>query len=76
MTRGRTVVSLVSEDFATHPDLVERALEAGRGFDPRLLLSGVAAPTVRLLAEEDQLPELMARLHDELLPGGVDEVVE
>lgn len=76
VTRGRTVVSLVSEDFATHPDLVERALEAGRGFDPRLLLSGVAAPTVRLLAEEDQLPELMARLHDELLPGGVDEVVE
>ena len=76
VTRGRTVVSLVSEDFATHPDLVERALEAGRGFEPRLLLSGVAAPTVRLLAEEDQLPGLMARLHDELLPGGPDEVVE
>ncbi|HEV2856268.1 MAG TPA: aspartate kinase [Thermoanaerobaculia bacterium] len=76
VTRGRTVVSLVSEDFAAHPDLVERALEAGRGFEPRLLLSGVAAPTVRLLAEEEQLPELMARLHDELLPGGPDEVVE
>lgn len=76
VTRGRTVVSLVSDDFATHPDLVERALEAGRGFEPRLLLSGVAAPTVRLLAEEDQLPGLMARLHDELLPGGPDEVVE
>lgn len=76
VTRGRTVVSLVSEDFATHPDLVERALEAGRGFEPRFLLSGVAAPTVRLLAEEDQLPGLMARLHGELLPGGPDEVVE
>jgi aspartate kinase len=76
VTRGRTVVSLVSDDFANHPDLVERALEAGRGFEPRLLLSGVAAPTVRLLAEEDQLPELMARLHDELLPGGPEEVVE
>lgn len=76
VTRGRTVVSLVSEDFATHPDLVERALEAGRGFEPRLLLTGVAAPTVRLLAEEDQHAELMARLHDELLPGGPDEVVE
>jgi aspartate kinase len=76
VTRGRTVVSLVSEDFATHPDLVERALEAGRGFEPRLLLSGVAAPTVRLLAEEDQHPALMARLHDELLPGGPDEAVE
>lgn len=76
VTRGRTVVSLVSDDFANHPDLVERALEAGRGFEPRLLLAGVAAPTVRLLAEEDQLPELMARLHDELLPGGPEEVVE
>ena len=76
VTRGRTVVSLVSEDLATHPDLAERALEAGRDFEPRLLLSGVAAPTIRLLAEEDQIPELMARLHDELLPGGPDEVVE
>jgi hypothetical protein len=36
----------------------------------------VAAPTVRLLAEEDQLPELIAKLHEELLPGGPDEVVE
>ena len=76
VTRGRTVVSLVSEDFAAHPDLAGRALEAGRAFEPRLLLAGVAAPTVRLLAEEDQLPELMARLHDELLPGGPEEVVE
>lgn len=76
VTRGRTVVSLVSDDFATHPDLVEHALEAGRGFEPRFLLAGVAAPTVRLLAEEDELPELMARLHDELLPGGPEEVIE
>jgi len=76
VTRGRIVVSLVSEDLAAHPDLVERALAAARGFEPRLVLSGVAAPTVRLLAEEDQLPELIARLHEELLPGGPDEVVE
>lgn len=76
VTRGRVVVSLVSEDLASHPDLAERALAAGQGFEPRLVLSGVAAPTVRLLAEEDQLPELLAKLHDELLPGGPDEVVE
>jgi hypothetical protein len=74
--RGRCVVSLVSEDLATCPELVERALAAGRDFAPRLVLAGVAAPTVRLLADEEQLPELVAALHAELLPGGVDEVVE
>ena len=30
VTRGRTVVSLVSEDLATHPDLAQRVLEAAR----------------------------------------------
>jgi hypothetical protein len=70
------VVSLVSEDFATHPELVARALEAGRDFEPRLVMEGVAAPAVRLLAEEDQLAGLIARLHAELLPGGPDEVVD
>ncbi len=74
--RGRCVVSLVSEDFATSPELVERTLAAGRDFEPRLVLAGVAAPTVRLLADEEQLPELVAALHMELLPGGVEEVVE
>jgi aspartate kinase len=76
VTRGRTVVSLVSEDLAAHPDLAGRALEAGRGFEPRLVLKGVAAPVVRLLAEEEQIPELIARLHAELLPGEPDEVVD
>ncbi|HYX23655.1 MAG TPA: aspartate kinase [Thermoanaerobaculia bacterium] len=76
ITRGRSVVSLVSEDLATCPELVERTLAAGRGCEPRLVLRGVAAPTVRLLADEEQLPELVAALHEELLPGGIDEVVE
>jgi aspartate kinase len=76
VTPGRTVVSLVSEDFATHPELAERALAAAREFEPRLLLAGVAAPTLRLLAEEEQVPGLIARLHEELLPGGAGEVVE
>ncbi|HEX4964053.1 MAG TPA: aspartate kinase [Thermoanaerobaculia bacterium] len=74
--RGRCVVSLVSEDLATSPELVERALAAGAGFEPRLVLQGVAAPTVRLLAGEEDLPALVAALHAELLPGGMEEVVE
>jgi aspartate kinase len=76
VTRGRTVVSLVSEDLATHPELVERVLEASRDFDPRLVTEGVAAPVVRLLADDEDLPGLIARLHGELLPGEPDEVVE
>jgi aspartate kinase len=76
VTRGRVVVSLVSEDLATHPELVARALAAGREHEPRLVLTGVAAPAVRLLAEESALPELIARLHAELLPGEPGEVVE
>jgi aspartate kinase len=76
VTRGRVVVSLVSEDLASHPELVARALAAGRDYEPRLVLSGVAAPAVRLLAEESALPELIARLHAELLPGDPGEVVE
>jgi aspartate kinase len=76
VTRGRTVVSVVSDDLATHPELTRRILEVGGDFEPRLVLRGVAAPAVRLLADEDQVPGLIARLHGELLPGGPDEVVE
>jgi aspartate kinase len=76
VTRGRTVVSVVSDDLATHPELVEKILAVGSDCEPRLVLKGVAAPVVRLLADEDQLPALIARLHEELLPGGPEEVVE
>ncbi|MFL6237450.1 MAG: hypothetical protein ACJ76N_30295, partial [Thermoanaerobaculia bacterium] len=72
----RTVVSVVSEDLAGHLELTRRILEVGSDFEPRLVLKGVAAPAVRLLADEDQVPGLIARLHGELLPGGPDEVVE
>jgi aspartate kinase len=75
VTRGRTVVSVVSDDLAGHLELVEKILAAGDGFEPRLVLKGVAAPAVRLLADEDQVSTLIARLHGELLPGGPDEVV-
>jgi aspartate kinase len=76
VTRGRTVVSLVSEDLATHPELVEKALEAARDHDPRLVTEGVAAPVVRLLVDDKDLPGLIARLHGELLAGEPGEVVE
>ena len=76
VTRGRTVVSVVSDDLATHPELVEKVLAAGDGFEPRLVAQGVAAPVVRMLADEDQVPALIARLHGELLPGDSGEVVE
>lgn len=76
VTRGRIVVSVVSDDLATHPELTRRILEVGGDFEPRLVLRGVAAPAVRLLADEDQVPGLIARLHGELLPGGPDEVIE
>jgi aspartate kinase len=73
---GRAVISLVSEDFATHPELVERTLEAARDFEPRLVLTGGAAPCVRLLADEADLAAIVASLHERLLPGSPDEVVE
>ncbi len=76
VTRGRTVVSLISEDLATHPELAERTLAAGRELGARLVLQGVAAPAVRVLADEEDLPGLIARLHRELLPGSPEEVVE
>lgn len=76
VTRGRTVVSMISEDLATHPELAERTLAAGRELGARLVVQGVAAPAVRVLADEEDLPGLIARLHGELLPGDPEEVVE
>jgi aspartate kinase len=73
---GRAVVSLVSEDLATSPELAERALAAASGHAPRLVTAGVAAPCVRFLADEAELPALVARLHAELLAGSPGEVVE
>jgi aspartate kinase len=76
VTRGRTVVSMISEDLGTHPELAERTLAAGRELGARLVVQGVAAPAVRVLADEEDLPGLIARLHGELLPGDPEEVVE
>lgn len=73
---GRTVISLVSEDLATSPELAERALAAASGHAPRLVTSGVAAPCVRFLVDDAEMPEVIARLHTELLAGSPEEVVE
>jgi hypothetical protein len=76
VTPGKTVVSLVSEDLATHPELAERTLAAGEEHGPRLVRHGVAAPVVRLLTSEEDMPCLIAKLHAALLPGSPDEIVE
>jgi aspartate kinase len=76
VTPGRTVVSLVSEDLATHPELVEKTLAVCDGHEPRFLRSGVSAPVIRLFADQEEIPGLLSRLHEELLPGSPDEIVE
>ncbi|HVG07799.1 MAG TPA: aspartate kinase [Thermoanaerobaculia bacterium] len=61
---GRTVVTLVSEDLATNPELVEKVLEAARPWEPRLILQGVSAPCVRCLVDEHELETVIAELHE------------
>jgi aspartate kinase len=63
---GRAVISLVSEDLATSPDLVERALAATAGYEPRLEQEG-AAPAVRFLVDEGDAPRVLAELHAKLI---------
>ncbi len=65
---GTGVVSVVSEDLATHPELAARVLEAARPWKPRLVLDGVACATVRCLVDEADLHEVVATLHDRLDP--------
>jgi aspartate kinase len=63
---GQTVITLVSEDLATDPDLVQRVLQAAEGLDPRVVLEGVAAPCVRCLVEEELAPQAVAALHEKV----------
>ncbi|HEX6862955.1 MAG TPA: aspartate kinase [Thermoanaerobaculia bacterium] len=62
--RGRTVVTLVSEDLATDRELAERTLEAARTWEPRLVLQGVSAPCVRCLVDEREEEKVIAELHE------------
>ncbi|HVT17667.1 MAG TPA: aspartate kinase [Thermoanaerobaculia bacterium] len=68
VVRGRAVISLVSEDLALVPELAARALAAAREFEPRLVVTGAAAPAVRCLVEEEDMPAAVAAIHRRLFP--------
>jgi aspartate kinase len=63
---GLAVVSLVSEDLATSPHLVQKTLEAAEGLEPRLVVTGAAAPCIRCLMSEEQSAAAVAALHDRI----------
>jgi aspartate kinase len=63
---GGAVVTLVSDDLASHPDLTERALDAARELDPRLVTRGVAAPCIRCLVREEEAAATVAALHERI----------
>jgi aspartate kinase len=65
---GRAVVSLVSADFAGHPELVTHTLAAAGEYQPRLVTAGVATPVVRCLVELEDMPAAVADLHLRLFP--------
>jgi aspartokinase len=66
VTSGRTVVSLVSDDLATHPELAERVLALAEGSEPRLVTQGVAAACIRCLAREESAADAVALLHEKV----------
>jgi aspartate kinase len=70
--RGRTVVTLVSEDLSASPELAERILETAGCWEPRLVLRGVAAPCVRCLVEERDAEGVVAELHRRVFSGEVE----
>lgn len=73
---GRTVVSLISDDLATHPELAERVLALAEGSEPRLVTQGVAAPCIRCLASEESAADAVALLHEKVFGGRPGELVE
>lgn len=66
---GRAVVSLVSDDLATSPELAQRILEIAGRWEPRLVLEGAAAPCVRCLVEEPLAEDVVAELHGRIFQG-------
>lgn len=63
---GGAVVTLVSDDLASHPELAGQALEAARELDPRLVTRGVAAPCIRCLVREEEAAATVAALHERI----------
>lgn len=74
--RGRTVISMVSEDLASSPGLADMALEMARPWEPRLVLRGVSAPCVRCLVDEREAEDVIAELHARVFPGPEGEPIE
>jgi aspartate kinase len=72
---GTGIVSLVSQDLGTHPELVGRVLEAAREYEPRLVTQGAACPVVRCLVDEERLDETVAVLHERLFADEPDGVI-
>jgi aspartate kinase len=72
---GRSVITLVSEDLATSPELVQQVLRAAEGLDPRLVVRGVAAPCIRCLVTEETSGVALAALHDRIFAGAPGEPV-
>jgi aspartate kinase len=77
---GRTVVSLISDDLATSPELAERVLSRimalAEGAEPRLVTSGTAAPCIRCLVSEASAPDAVALLHENVFGHRPGELVE
>jgi aspartate kinase len=74
VVHGRAVVSLVSEDLAVSPELLARTLAAAEGLSPRLVTAGAAAPAVRCLVEEEDLPAALALLHGRVFAAAEEAV--
>lgn len=78
---GCTVISLVSEDLAVDPGLLERVNEAvrslGDGREARLVTAGAACPVVRCRVAAQDETAVIAALHERLFDGAQGgEVVE
>jgi aspartate kinase len=66
---GRTVVSILSADLATSPELAARALAAAAEWEPRLVVDGAAAPCVRFLVGDRDAAAAVAAVHARLFEG-------
>lgn len=74
LASGRSVVTLVSDDLESHPEVAERILSlAAERKDARLVTTGVAAPCIRWLVSEAHAPDAVAHLHAQIF-GNTPEV--
>jgi aspartate kinase len=73
---GRTVVTAVSEDLASSPELAGRVLRTEGELAPRLVVRGAAAPCVRWLLGEESPGDAVAVLHQQIFGENPGEVVE